>query len=78
MQHCGAAGSTCAFSQCCVRCQPVWAAVVTFSPEQEVTRMTTCAEMFTETGLAVAPAPFKPAETAPTHILYFILSTVGV
>lgn len=78
MQHCGAVCSTYAFSQCRVRCQPVWTAVVTFSPEQEVTRMTTCAEMFTETGLAVTPAPCKSKETVSTHILYFILSTVGV
>lgn len=53
---------TCAFSQCRVCHQPVRTALFTFALEQEVTRMTMCAEMFTETGSAVLLAPCRPME----------------
>lgn len=53
---------TCAFSQCCVCHQSIWTAVFTFAPQQEVTRVTMCAEIFTETGSAVVLTPCRPME----------------
>lgn len=70
---------TCAFSQRRIRCQPVWTADFTLAPEQELTRMTMCAEVFTETGSAVLLAPCRPKEIRPIYYInvHFILSTLS-
>lgn len=65
---------TCAFPQRCVSGQPFWTALLTFSPKQESTGITACAETFTETGMALVRAPCRPMQNG-TKRLYKHKST---